>query len=178
MPPAAAAAAFGIMSPAAAIDPSTLDPATVTTMVEIRLAIDHLDRRIVALLGDRMRFIEAAARVKPSRKAVRDEWRKQDVITKAAAAAETVNFPPQLVRDVYEVLVEGSIGHEFATFDARKEKIEDGPIIQKIDKLGAQKEEIEDGPITQEFVKFDTRKEKFEDVKEAYVWDNGAKCQM
>lgn len=39
------------ISPAAVIDPSTLDPATVTTMVEVRLGIDDLDRRIVTLLG-------------------------------------------------------------------------------------------------------------------------------
>lgn len=37
--------------PPAPIDPSTLDPATVTTMFEVRVGIDDLDRRIVTLLG-------------------------------------------------------------------------------------------------------------------------------
>lgn len=41
-----------------------------------------------------MRYIEAAARIKPSRKTVRDEWRKQDVITKAAATADKVQLLP------------------------------------------------------------------------------------
>jgi hypothetical protein len=52
-----------------------------------------------------MRYIEAAARIKPSRKAVRDEWRKQDVITKAAVQAEkvltitlTLQFSPSAAR--------------------------------------------------------------------------------
>lgn len=93
-----------------------------TTMAEIREGIDDLDRRIVALLGERMRYIEAAARVKQDRNVVRDEWRKQDVIDKAAKAAEAADFPPALVRQVYEVLVEGSIAHEFVKFDEREEE--------------------------------------------------------
>ncbi|MBZ6378754.1 chorismate mutase [Pacificimonas flava] len=86
-------------------------------MAEIRDGIDELDRRIVALLGERMRYIEAAARVKQDRDVVRDEWRKADVIDKAAQAAEDHDFPPALVREIYEVLVEGSIAHEFVKFD-------------------------------------------------------------
>ena len=86
-------------------------------MSEIREGIDDLDRRIVALLGERMRYIEAAARVKDDRDVVRDEWRKADVIEKAAAAAKANDFPPGLVRDIYEVLVEGSIAHEFVEWD-------------------------------------------------------------
>lgn len=88
-----------------------------TRMSEIREGIDDLDRRIVALLGERMRYIEAAARVKDDRDVVRDEWRKADVIEKAAAAAKANDFPPGLVRDIYEVLVEGSIAHEFVEWD-------------------------------------------------------------
>ncbi|TGZ77739.1 chorismate mutase [Ascodesmis nigricans] len=89
-------------------------------MAEVRAEIDRLDREIVALLGQRMRYIEAAARIKPTRCAVRDEWRKNDVIDKAAAKAREVNFPERLVRDVYEVLVEGSIAHEFVKWDRRR----------------------------------------------------------
>lgn len=44
-----------------------------------------------------MRYIEAAARIKPTRKTVRDEWRKQDVITKAAATAEKVKIAVSLL---------------------------------------------------------------------------------
>ena len=93
-------------------------PKDCTHMSEIREGIDDLDRRIVALLGERMRYIEAAARVKDDRDVVRDEWRKADVINKAAAAAQANDFPPGLVRDIYEVLVEGSIAHEFVEWDA------------------------------------------------------------
>lgn len=61
MPPAATAVSNDV-SPTEKIDPSTLDPATVTTMVEVRLGIDDLDRRIVTLLGlSILPFLESLA---------------------------------------------------------------------------------------------------------------------
>jgi len=89
------------------------------SMEDVRFAIDALDRDIVALFGQRMRYIEAAARIKPDRGAVRDEARKADVIAKACAEATKVDFPEALTRQIYEILVEGSIAHEFEAFDRR-----------------------------------------------------------
>lgn len=88
-------------------------------MPEVRAAIDHLDTEIVALLARRMRYIEAAARIKPDRDAVRDETRKAEVVDNACAAARERNFPQELTRQIYETLVEGSIAHEFEHFDLR-----------------------------------------------------------
>jgi isochorismate pyruvate lyase len=93
-------------------------PADCRTMADVRAAIDAIDRRLVALLGARMRYIEAAARIKPQRSAVRDEARKADVISNVRAAARDEGFPPELAAAVWEVLVEGSIAHEFDRFDA------------------------------------------------------------
>ena len=93
--------------------------ARCATMAEVRAGIDSLDRRIVTLLAERLRYIEAAARIKPERDQVRDEWRKADVIAKARATAAAHDFPEELAAAVYEVLVEGSIAYEFDRFDAR-----------------------------------------------------------
>ena len=90
-----------------------------TSMDEVRAAIDALDARIVTLLAERMRYIEAAARIKPERAAVRDEARKSEVIDHAAAIAQARGFPAELARALYDMLVEGSIAHELAVFDAR-----------------------------------------------------------
>jgi isochorismate pyruvate lyase len=90
-----------------------------TTMAEVRAAIDEVDQRIVTLLAERMRYIEAAARIKQDRDAVRDEARKAEVIDHAAAVAAEAGFPPALVRKIYDLLVEGSIGYELDRFDAR-----------------------------------------------------------
>ena len=34
-------------------------------MVDVRAGVDALDRQIVALIGERFRFMDAAARIKP-----------------------------------------------------------------------------------------------------------------
>ena len=90
-----------------------------TSMTEVRVAIDDCDRRIVTLLAERMRYIEAAACIKQDRNAVRDEARKAEVIDHAAAVAAEAGFPPALARAIYDLLVEGSITHELERFDAR-----------------------------------------------------------
>jgi isochorismate pyruvate lyase len=89
------------------------------TMAEVRAGVDALDDRIVTLLGKRMRFMEAAARIKEHRGEVRDEVRKMAVVDHAVEVAEREGFPPELVRRLYDMLVEGSIAYEYERFDAR-----------------------------------------------------------
>jgi isochorismate pyruvate lyase len=82
--------------------PSEIVPAAdCNTMEEVRAGVDALDRRIVALLAERMRYIEAAARIKVSRDTVRDEARKAAVIDHARAGAAELGFPPELAGAVY-----------------------------------------------------------------------------
>ncbi|PWW74609.1 hypothetical protein C7212DRAFT_282882 [Tuber magnatum] len=96
---------------------TVIDPASATTMAEVRANIDDLDRQIVVLLGERMRFIEAAARIKPNREAVRDQWRVDDVLTKVGETADKVNFSKKLVQKIYAELIEASISHELVNYD-------------------------------------------------------------
>jgi isochorismate pyruvate lyase len=49
-------------------------------MAEVRAEIDALDLAIVALLADRLHYIDEAARIKQSRDQVRDEARIADVL--------------------------------------------------------------------------------------------------
>lgn len=92
-------------------------PESCTTMAEVREGIDALDRQLVALIAERLRYIAAAARIKPDRAAVRDEWRKADVLAKVAAASDQLAVPRDLTADLWERLVEYSIAHEFVLFD-------------------------------------------------------------
>lgn len=94
--------------------------AECTDMTQVRAAIDGLDTLIVSLLAERTRYIEAAARIKPTRDAVRDEVRKAEVIAHAVKVANDRGFPPKLAYRLYDMLVEGSIAYEFETFDARR----------------------------------------------------------
>ena len=93
-------------------------PADCRTMEEVRRGVDALDAEIVALLGERFRYMDAASRIKPDREAVRDEGRKADVLAKVAARAEEEGVSPATVAALYERLIEDSIAYELERFDA------------------------------------------------------------
>jgi isochorismate pyruvate lyase len=94
-----------------------LDPQDCTTMTEVRAGVDDVDRRIVALIARRFGYMDAAARIKPDRDAVRDEWRKSDVKAKVDAAADMAGVDRELMSRLYEDLIEASIAHEFDEYD-------------------------------------------------------------
>jgi len=97
--------------------PAAKDPQDCQTMPEVRAGVDALDRELVALLAKRFGYMRAAARIKPTRDAVRDEARKASVIAAAAAEAEALGIPAGVVEDIWERLVEGSIAYEFGEWD-------------------------------------------------------------
>ena len=94
-----------------------IPPEDCQTMAEVRAGIDALDLEIVALFATRFRFMTAAARIKADRGAVRDEDRKAVVIANARAAAERAGIPADVIGDIWERLVEGSIAFEFDRWD-------------------------------------------------------------
>ncbi len=96
----------------------TSDPDACETMAEVRDGVDATDRAIVALLARRFGYMEAAARIKPTRESVRDEARKARVIDAAKAQAAATGVPVPLVAALWEMLVETSIDYEMARFDA------------------------------------------------------------
>lgn len=108
------------MNDKAIIDDSR-HPAECTTMGEVRAGVDELDRQLVALIAQRFAFMDAAARIKPDRAAVRDEWRKADVLAKVAASAVAAEVDPELIARLYEDLIETSIAYEMTRWDARHE---------------------------------------------------------
>ena len=72
-----------------------------TTMAEVRAGVDQLDRELVAMLARRFAYMDAAARIKPTREAQR------------------LGVPETVVVEMWETLVEGSIAYELAAFDRR-----------------------------------------------------------
>jgi isochorismate pyruvate lyase len=89
-------------------------------MGDVRTEIDALDREIVALLADRLHYIDEAARLKPRRDQVRDEARIADVLMKVEAQASRLGADPKVIAAAYRALVEASIAHEFEMFDRLK----------------------------------------------------------
>lgn len=87
------------------------------SMAEVREEIDALDRGIVALLADRLHYIEEAARIKRSRDQVRDEARIADVLKKVEAEARRIGANAGVLVQTYRTLIEASIAYELEQFD-------------------------------------------------------------
>ncbi|MHA6287084.1 chorismate mutase [Maricaulis sp. CAU 1757] len=101
--------------------PNTRNPVTkpedCQSMAEVREGVDALDRQLVALIAERTRYMEAAARIKPSRDVVRDEWRIRDVLDKVCSSARSEGLPVEIAEPVWRELVERSIAYELTVWD-------------------------------------------------------------
>lgn len=99
------------------MNPNRTAPEACRTMAEVRHGVDRLDEEIVRLLGQRFRYMDAAARIKPVREAVRDEGRKAQVLANVERLAGEHGVPSAAAAELYERLVEGSIAYELERFD-------------------------------------------------------------
>jgi isochorismate pyruvate lyase len=93
-------------------------PAECRTMTEVRQGVDALDRALVALLAERQRYMDAAARIKPERNAVRDPARIEDVVARVKAAAREAGLSEAIAEPVWRTLIERCIAHELEQWDA------------------------------------------------------------
>lgn len=89
-----------------------LQPEDCAEIGEVRAAIDALDGRLVSLLAERQRYIEAAARIKKSPKEVRLEWRIKEVLHNVRAQSEHAGLSWRIAEPVWRVLMDRSIEHE------------------------------------------------------------------
>jgi isochorismate pyruvate lyase len=94
-------------------------PDDCANMPELRVAIDQLDARLVALLAIRQGYMDRAAILKITRAQVRDPARVEDVVSKVLAEARKVGLSPAIAEPVWRMLIEQSIRHEFEAFDRR-----------------------------------------------------------
>jgi isochorismate pyruvate lyase len=89
-------------------------------MPRLRAAIDALDGRLIRLLALRQGYIERAAMLKTDRATIRDEARIEAVMEKVMAEAKAAGLSLGLAEALWRVLIERSIAHEFAAFDAKR----------------------------------------------------------
>ena len=107
------------MKPAALADDSSHLP-RCADMAEVRAGIDAIDKRLVALIAERLHYIDEAARIKQQRHLVRDDARIADVLEKTRAEAERLGCDPDVVVAAYKALVEASIAHEMIAFERKR----------------------------------------------------------
>lgn len=96
---------------------TVISPADCTNMTEVRIGVDATDAELVALLERRFGYMRAAARIKSTRDKVRDEERKASVIAAAVSDAQARGIPGDVIGDIWERLVEGSIAYELDEWD-------------------------------------------------------------
>lgn len=92
-------------------------PAECMSMAEVRQGVDALDRALVLLLAERQRYMDAAARIKQDREAVRDVARIEDVVAKVKAHARSQGLSEAIAEPVWRTLIEGCIAYEFEVWD-------------------------------------------------------------
>ncbi|MEM7730044.1 MAG: chorismate mutase [Pseudomonadota bacterium] len=96
-------------------------PQDCTTMAEVREGVDALDRELVRLLVTRQGYMNAAARIKPSREAVYDAARIEDVVEKVLAEAARAGLSADIAEPVWRKLIERCIAHEYNRWDETRE---------------------------------------------------------
>jgi len=99
---------------------SLTEPAKCNDMTQVRAGVDSVDAQLVELLVVRFAYMDAAARIKTDRDAVRDEARKQQVLKNVQDAASGSGIPVEVVADLWERLVEASITYELDKWDAKR----------------------------------------------------------
>ena len=92
-------------------------PDACDDMPDVRAGVDATDRELMELLDRRFGYMRAAARIKQTRGAVRDEGRKAQVIEAAASDADARGLPSEAIADLWDKLVEASIAYELVEWD-------------------------------------------------------------
>ena len=87
-------------------------------MTDVRAGVDEIDRALVKLIARRQGYMDAAARIKQTRAAVRDEARIQQVLDNVRANAEAAGLSWTIAEPVWRAMMEACIAYEFVKWDA------------------------------------------------------------
>tara|TARA_R110000772_G_scaffold39727_13_gene93195 strand:+ start:1372 stop:1656 length:285 start_codon:yes stop_codon:yes gene_type:complete len=92
------------------------------TMTDVREQVDRIDGELIALMTQRFACMDAAARIKQDRNAVRDEGRKAQVLENVKKLAATAGIPVPTMAAIWEILIETSISYELGKWDQLRDK--------------------------------------------------------
>ena len=100
-------------------------PDKCANMEDIRAEIDRIDREVIALIGERLQYVQAAARFKTSTEgtkdtSVRDMHRVESMLKQRRLWAEEEGLSPHAIEKIYNDLVEYFINEEMTKWKAEK----------------------------------------------------------
>ena len=86
-------------------------------MIDVRAGVDEVDRLLAPLMARRQGYMDAAARIKPTRAVVRDEARIQQVLDNVRAKCARTGLSWAIAEPVWRTMMERCIAHEFEVYD-------------------------------------------------------------
>jgi isochorismate pyruvate lyase len=104
------------------IDCLMASPEDCKTLQDVRREIDRLDEQIIRLLGERARYVHAAARFKTSEEHVAAPDRQRAMMEVRRAWAEREGLSPDVIEEVYRRLVAYFIEREMREWRDGKEE--------------------------------------------------------
>jgi len=81
-----------------------IEPEACSNMQQIRSEIDAMDRDIIAILGKRFKYVQAAAKFKTSETSVRAPERFKAMLTQRREWAELEGLSADAIEKMYRVL--------------------------------------------------------------------------
>ena len=97
-----------------------MKPEDCSSIQDIRVEIDRLDRQIIALLGTRFEYVKAAAKFKTSETSVKAPARFESMLEQRRIWAEQENLSPDVVENIYRDLVNYFINEELENWKDKK----------------------------------------------------------
>jgi isochorismate pyruvate lyase len=80
-------------------------PEECESIEDVRQGIDALDREVIAMLGRRARYVEAAVRFKTGESSVRAPERQRTMLEARRRWAEEEGLSPDVVEEIYKALI-------------------------------------------------------------------------
>ena len=100
-------------------------PADCTDLSQVRQEIDRIDAALVALIGERLCYVERAWQIKlDAGQEANVPWRNQQVIDKVRTRAAEAGVPPDLCEALWRQMIGWFIQYEE---EKLRDRIEKGP---------------------------------------------------
>ena len=109
-------------------------PSDCRNMQDIRAEIDRIDRSVIALLGERFAYVQAASRFKTSATAVRAPERFTAMLEQRRIWAQEAGLDPDVIANLYRDLVNYFIEEEMKKW--RAEAQTEQPSSESAEKQG------------------------------------------
>ena len=90
-----------------------------SSLEEVRNEVDLLDNKIVELIAKRNAYIHQAVKFKQSVEEVKDEARVKKVIERVRHKAIELSLSPNLITDLYTIMINEMVESEIAEFRDR-----------------------------------------------------------